>query len=128
MTRVLSPEGSVSLEGLEPEPLWVMSDDFGHHYRGSQNGCKDADQSSRDDNEASRQPLLAAVLALDLHQQHPFLPNSYNMEFILLWEGMRKYQESPLREPRSSSFSYAAWRIDLVRVGPFVLNQASADG
>jgi hypothetical protein len=41
---------------------------------------------------------------------------------------MRKYHEPPFREPRSSSFSYAAWRIDLVRVGPFVLNRASADG
>jgi len=41
---------------------------------------------------------------------------------------MRKDQEPPFREPRSSPMSCAAWRTDLARVGPSVLPQGSADG
>ena len=37
---------------------------------------------------------------------------------------MRKYQEPPFREPLGSSFVYAAWSIDPVRVGPFVRSSA----
>jgi hypothetical protein len=37
---------------------------------------------------------------------------------------MRKYQEPPFRQPLNSSFVYAAWRIDPVRVGPFVRSSA----
>ena len=33
---------------------------------------------------------------------------------------MRKYQQPPYGEPLSSSFVYAAWSIDPLRVGPFV--------
>jgi hypothetical protein len=33
---------------------------------------------------------------------------------------MRKYPEPPLREPLRSTFVYAAWSIDPVRIGPFV--------
>jgi hypothetical protein len=37
---------------------------------------------------------------------------------------MRKYPEPPFGEPLSSSFVYAAWRIDPLRVGPFVRSSA----
>ena len=37
---------------------------------------------------------------------------------------MRKYPEPPFREPLSSTFVYAAWSIDPVRVGPFVRSSA----
>jgi hypothetical protein len=33
---------------------------------------------------------------------------------------MGKYREPPFREPLSSTFVYAAWSIDPVRIGPFV--------
>jgi hypothetical protein len=62
MTRVPATEMSVSLEDPQLEPVWVASDDSGHHYWGSKNGCKDANQTSRNDNEVSRQPLSALVL------------------------------------------------------------------
>lgn len=61
-------------------------------------------------------------------RQHPFLSDSYNMEFILLRKAMRKYQEPPFLEPQSSSVVHIAWRIDPVRMGPFVLALGSADG
>lgn len=50
------------------------------------------------------------------------------MEFILLRKAMRKYQEPPFLEPQSSSVVHIAWRIDPVRMGPFVLALGSADG
>lgn len=37
---------------------------------------------------------------------------------------MGEYREPPFREPLSSSFVYAAWSIDPVRVGPFVRSSA----
>jgi hypothetical protein len=64
MTRVPAPEVSVSFERRKSEPVWVASDDSGHHYWGSKYRCKNADQTSRDENDVSRRPCPASVLVV----------------------------------------------------------------
>jgi hypothetical protein len=61
MTRVPAPEVGVSLEGRKSEPVWMASDDSGHHHRGSKHRRQKAGQTGRDENQVSRRPYPISV-------------------------------------------------------------------